>query len=55
MYLAQVSLLLIAQQGMADLQVSALASHWLDCANFTPTPEEIVQYKNKQLTIIRPT
>jgi hypothetical protein len=27
------------------LQVSALASHWLeDCANFTPTPEENEQY-----------
>jgi hypothetical protein len=29
----------------AYLQVSALASHWLeDCANFTPTPEKNDQY-----------
>jgi hypothetical protein len=45
-YLIQISLLLIGQQGFVDfLQVSALASHWLeDCANFTPTPEENDQY-----------
>jgi hypothetical protein len=31
--------------GVCVLQVSALASHWLeDCANFTPTPEENDQY-----------
>jgi hypothetical protein len=29
------------------LQVSALASHWLeDCANFTPTPEENNNYSD---------
>jgi hypothetical protein len=31
------------------LQVSALASHWLeDCANFTQTPEENDQYSANQ-------
>jgi hypothetical protein len=42
-------MLLIGQRGHAGfgrfLQVSALASHWLeDCANFTPTLEENVLY-----------
>jgi hypothetical protein len=31
------------------LQVSALASHWLEnCANFTPNPEENDQYSAKK-------
>ena len=34
------------------LQVSALASHWLeDCANFTPTPEENDQYSASNTSI----
>jgi hypothetical protein len=45
-YLDQVFLLLIGQQGMGTfLQVLALASHWLeDFANFAPTLEENNQY-----------
>jgi hypothetical protein len=46
-YLDQVSLLLIGQQGLVDLQVSALASHWMeDYANITLTPEENNQYSD---------
>jgi hypothetical protein len=46
-YLIQVSSLLIGPQEVGRfLQVSALASHWLeDCANFTPTPVENDQYR----------
>jgi hypothetical protein len=47
-------LLLIGQQGLGHffLQVSALASHWLeDCANFTPTPEENYQYTRQALLV----
>ncbi len=46
-YLVQVFLLLIGQHaGIGTfLQISALASHWLeDWANCTPTPEEIDKY-----------
>jgi hypothetical protein len=43
-YLVQVSLLLIDQQGFG---IFALSSHWLeDCANFTPKPEENNQYSS---------
>jgi hypothetical protein len=45
MYLVQVCLLLIGQRDLGHIQVSALASHWLeDCANSTPTAEENDQY-----------
>jgi hypothetical protein len=45
-YLVQVSLLLIGQQGLGHFfRILVLASHWLeDCANFTPTPKENDQY-----------
>jgi hypothetical protein len=46
MYLVQVSLLLIGQQGLGHfLQVSARASHWLEeFENCTLTPEENEKY-----------
>jgi hypothetical protein len=54
-YLFQVSLLLIGQQGFGKfLQVSGLASHWLDnCANFPPTLEEMNQYLQRQLLLVQ--
>jgi hypothetical protein len=44
-YLVQVSLLLIDQQGLRDF--FRFRPYWLeDCANFTPTPEESALYSN---------